>query len=1294
MIADRYELERRAGAGGMGEVFRARDRQTGAPLAVKTLRTERDHGTARFAREARALAELSHPAIVRYVAHGVAPSGEPFLVMEWLEGEDLASRLERGRLTVDESLRLGKQVADALAFAHARRIVHRDLKPSNIFLVGGDIAHVKLLDFGIVQMGELTRLTRTGLLLGTPGYMAPEQAGGERAIDARADVFSLGCVLYECLTGTAAFEGNHAMAILAKILLDEPPRARERCPELPPDFDALVARLLAKDPEERPRDGAEVVEALRAVGTREAPAESRSEAASASAVTLGRSERRAISLVLLGPERRGEARATETLPEESAAETLPEERAAPEGEGLRRAAEAFGGRFEVLCDGSAVALFAGMGMATDLAGQAARAALALRTRVPGRVMAVASGRDETAGQVLASDTLDRAASLLTTSALPPQGEASSPIRLDEMTAGLLDARFEVRQTEAGLVLRGELDVYPEARTLLGKPTPCVGREPELRALEAALLACIEEPGARALMITAEAGAGKTRLQSEFVAWAQARDEGVEIWTARGDPMRSGVPLGLLGQLVRRAAMIAGSEPISARRDKLRARVARHVEAPLRQRVTGFLGEVAGVRFTDDDDVQLRAARQDPKLLGDQVRQAFVDFLRAECRAHSVLIVLEDLQWGDAPTIAHLDAALRYSRNLPLMVLGLARPEVHERFPALWAEREVSEIRLGRLSRRACERLVREALGAHVPADTVAALVQRSMGNAFFLEELVRAAAEGREEAPGSVVAMMQSRIEALPPQARRILRAGSIFGEVFWRGAVGALAGGGEQLDDWLERLEAQELVARRTETVFRGEPEYAFRHGLVREAAYEILTDADRALGHRLAGAWLLEAGEPSAQVIAEHFDSGGEPLRAADLYRRAAEQALEGNDLTAVIARASRAAACGAAGEALGELLLLRAEAHFWRGDTAEAERLAREAMDTLPRRSDRWYAAMRRAVDAAERLGHHELLLELADVLERNRGETASAAEVVALSFTMGQCSSIGALDRARRLAELVEAAMFRAADDPRVLAAVATGRAMLAFMVGDVQAHRTEREIALAAFQQAGNTRAAVHEQCWLSLAHIDLGAYEEARGLLGVALAEAGRLELRLVAATAKYCLGTALARLGAFREAERVAVEAIEGFVAQGDERRAAGSRAVLADILRAAGDCERAELEARRAVDAGPPAWKPVFLATLADVLLARGQASEALVVARAAEHAAASRSDSVGEAKVRLAVAEALASTGDVDGARIAIAAARERLLGRAARIAAADLRRSFLQRVPENARTLERARAWLDG
>ena len=181
VIAERFELEELAESGGMGSVYRARDRLTGNRVAVKLLAKANQRWAERFRREALALAELAHPAIVRYVAHGLTPTGEPYLAMEWLSGEPLSARLRRGRLSLPEACDLGIRISDALTFAHAAGVIHRDLKPANVFLVDGDCRGATLLDFGVARMRTLhSDTTRTGDRVGTPRYMAPEQVRATR----------------------------------------------------------------------------------------------------------------------------------------------------------------------------------------------------------------------------------------------------------------------------------------------------------------------------------------------------------------------------------------------------------------------------------------------------------------------------------------------------------------------------------------------------------------------------------------------------------------------------------------------------------------------------------------------------------------------------------------------------------------------------------------------------------------------------------------------------------------------------------------------------------------------------------------------------------------------------------------------------------------------------------------------------------------------------------------------------------------------------------------------------------
>ncbi|HEX3761144.1 MAG TPA: serine/threonine-protein kinase [Kofleriaceae bacterium] len=264
----RFEILGQAARGGMGTVFRARDHRDRRDVALKVLRLDVPGHAERFAREAALLAGLRHPHIVEYISHGATPDGLRFLVMEWVAGETLAQRLAGAGMSTAAVVAVAIQLCRALAALHAHQVVHRDLKPSNVMLVGGELPHVKLVDLGIARStGAAGRLTRTGVVIGTAGYLAPELVRGQTAeIDPRADLFALGCVLYECLTGQAAFRGDTTLAIRAKVLVHDPPRLAALDPAMPPALDALVAALLARQPAQRPADAARVERMLDELG--------------------------------------------------------------------------------------------------------------------------------------------------------------------------------------------------------------------------------------------------------------------------------------------------------------------------------------------------------------------------------------------------------------------------------------------------------------------------------------------------------------------------------------------------------------------------------------------------------------------------------------------------------------------------------------------------------------------------------------------------------------------------------------------------------------------------------------------------------------------------------------------------------------------------------------------------------------------------------------------------------------------------------------------------------------------
>jgi hypothetical protein len=526
------------------------------------------------------------------------------------------------------------------------------------------------------------------MLLGTVGYMSPEQAMGPGSVDARADVFALGCVLFECLTGRPAFSGSNAVAVLAKVLREDPPPVSEVRPELGRTFDGLVALLLAKNPDERPRDAAAVLCELDELGG----PESQSRRASRPSVGLTGTERRIVSVVL------GGTRLSAPRLESSDA---------PADEGLERVRELtrrFGVEPVPMRGGGLLIVFAGRGAATDQASQAASCALLLQQVRPDLCFVIATGAAETARAFPVGAAIELAAKMLSEGPDPSLGVA-----IDELSAGLLEPGFDLRTNaetaDARLFLVGQHVDLDATRLLMGRRTPFVGREKELGMLDLTLEQCVEDSVTRAVIVTGPPGQGKSRLRHEFVARAKERP-GVKVVTARADPVGAGSAYALVRQIVCGVMGIPEGGAAAEQRYRIRAHVNGVCKGANSASVADFLCELLGVPTTRRASAELRAARSDARVLGAWLRRSFREWLEAESAAGPLLIVLEDLHWGDLPSVEYLGEALRSPAMKALMVLALARPDVSESFPGLWDGSEKIELRLGRLTPRSGEELVR------------------------------------------------------------------------------------------------------------------------------------------------------------------------------------------------------------------------------------------------------------------------------------------------------------------------------------------------------------------------------------------------------------------------------------------------------------------------------------------------------------------------------------------------------------------------------------------------------------
>ncbi|WP_394835606.1 protein kinase [Pendulispora rubella] len=1330
IVAERFRIDREIGKGGMGIVYSAHDLQANAPVALKVLgRSEDSEG--RFMLEATLLSELGHPSIVSYIAHGMTTDGQPYLAMEWLDGEDLGSRLQWHRdedtgLELDEALRIFRHLAEALAHAHAHGVIHRDIKPSNVFLLRGtELAEgdsgLRLLDFGIARLETNTRttMTATGRVIGTPGYMAPEQIRGEK-VDARADVFSLGCLMFECITGRPAFVANHALAVLLKIVLEEPPRLRDRLPDVPEELDDLVAAMLSKERSERPLDGGAVLARLREIGAHRGVM-SIAPSSMMRVPVITEAERRLVSVVVAGEAVTWDPKALVTPPAEASlayASTLgtSEDLVAVYSRDFRRTVldpaaladlvRPFGAKVDRLGNGALVMTLwaaASETAATDQAMRAARCALVLRAAMPWIPMALATGRRELGRTRTGPDTVDeaieRAARLfereldrppesripLSRAATPRPSLRALPIRIDEVTAALLDARFEVAGTGDHLELHGEREHIAPARTLLGRPAAFVGRERELSLLDATFDECVSEKSAQSVLVTAPAGMGKSRLREEFLHRLEARAPNTRVWLGSGDSMRQGSPFSLLAPAVRRHAGLVRGEPAHLSQQKIVARVAERVPRKNVARVAAFVGELATVPFPDDASPELSAARRDPSVMFDQIRRAWQELLAAETASASVIVVIEDMHWADLPSVQCLGEALRDLHARPWMLLALARPEVHEQFPDLRQRRKIQEISLSPLSRAAAERFVRDALGERVGVELLARLVERAEGNAFYLEELIRAIAQGKnhEGLPDTILAMVHTHLERLQPRTRRVLRAASVFGEVFWRGGVAELLGGTQRaatLSRELSLLLEEEIIVRRGAGKFAGEDEYGFRHALLRDGAYAMLTDDDRAAAHRVAGAWLERSGEDDAGYLAEHYELAGDPVRALDWWCRAAEQAFEANHLDAALRDVERAVAKGVTGERLGSLRLVQAETYIWRNDHERAAPWLDEASANLPRGSALWCKSMagKLVVHA-----HHGNVPALAGVVGELQSidplPEARAAYVMPASFVVSFACALGIYP----MADAFLRRLLSFCDEPTKADPVAWGWALLAqrqrarFLGGNPCAYKELGEACVRSFERAGDTRNGLLARAWWGHATLLAGAAGDAEEMMREMIPQTERIGLAYAGDTARAILALAIAQRGLLDEAAHEASIAATSLVSH--NRVLAGfALTALAHVHRTAGALEKAETTAREAAGtliASPP-YRAHALAVLAEVLLDGGRLDEAREAATSShELLTGIGTFEDAEARIRLVYAKTRESPAE------ALQQAHTRLMARAAFFHDAADRERFLHAVPEN-------------
>jgi tetratricopeptide (TPR) repeat protein len=771
-------------------------------------------------------------------------------------------------------------------------------------------------------------------------------------------------------------------------------------------------------------------------------------------------------------------------------------------------------------------------------------------------------------------------------------------------------------------------------------------------------------------------------------------------------MSAGAPYGIMRAAIHRLCGISGSEPLEMQQQRLRTRVAQNLAPADADRVVLFVGEACHVPFSEESKPMLQAARQDPKIMHYRLRQALLDLLAAECSAAPVLLVLDDLQWGDEPSVSVLDEALRTQAGAALFVLAFARPEVHEVFPKLWQSHRVQEIPLKGLSRKACERLIAQVLGKNVTVDVVARAVEQAAGNALFLEELIRSIAEGKsEEQSETVLAMLQARLGRLDANLRRTIRAASIFGQTFWRSGVATVLGLSpmdREVETWLSTLVDAEMIQSHPQSPLGNKSEYGFRHALVRDAAYGLLTSSDLTTGHRLAAEFLEAAGELDAAIIAEHFERSGERRHAARCFLRAAEDNFKQADYRGVLEHVKRGLACEPEGELRGQLCGIKGSTYYRLGQYDQIGEAGDVALKLVPVGSLGWCRAIVAAYMAAFARQDGAGASELMSLLIRTEPERVAQAEyastLVFCLMTSLMAAPASTLNAIIQMVRVIVAQLERVDPMSRrhlclVLALMVTFRTYGPWtLVSECQ-----RAIDLA--DQAGDTEMSLGNRAGLigliEWGWLDLGDREGAeRRLMALAsmidkTQEMGPVGVWRNQLARVLCMANDEA---SWAKAEQLLAPL---FVpAKGFDIFSILAQGVMARISLLRGRLSEAEAQARALMPFFPA--MPIWIAHSAPVqiraLLGLGRADEAVAVAVQFLDAIPMLGGyGVAEVEFRLAATEAFHAAGNIERAHIEMRETLRQIQLRADDIPDPFWKNSYLTRNPYCVEALRIAKEW---
>jgi serine/threonine protein kinase/predicted ATPase len=954
---NQYKILSFIGEGGMGAVYLAQDTKLLRQAALKILSVEKigeRNRVERFVHEARAASALNHPHILTIYDIGQSDDLH-YIAMEFVAGETLYDLIYRQKNNLASLIKYLAQAAEGLAKAHEAGIIHRDLKPENI-IVSSD-GYAKILDFGLAKLvrndeweskgtkkinSEVfsslptlyspipERLTKSGLIMGTLGYMSPEQARGKAEIDARSDIFSFGCILYEAIARRKPFTGETTFDILEKIVRAEPEPFQATF-----ELKEIVNKCLRKSPAERFQEIRQVADLLRKIDLRTIDSvEDKNlflQSTQTPTVSQKFSEERRQATVLFADFSRISEMLEDLKPEESG-EVIQSLYST-----LNREIEKGNGRIEKRLNDVFTAVWGTNAVSENDPENAIRTALELQKNVQEFAQnneflqensdsllkigistgTILRGKSSDTGEFLTSGAVVNAARHLQHSAAG--GETLISHETYRHVRGVFDVlEIESKNAKSKVysVKRAKSRAFRlEKRGVEGIETQLVGRRGELEKMLDGLQNVLEDGKMQIFSVIGEAGLGKSRLLFEFRDQVNLLPETVRVFNARANESRYGLPYLLIRDLFAfRFEIQDDDSPESAREKftdgmlKLWQDVLEDVEMKIH-----FIGHLVGFDFSESP--HLKDILNDSQQIYVRSMHYAAQFFSAISKKIPTLIYLDDLHWADAESLDFLEYIERNCASSPILILEFLRPTLFERRPN-WGEGQINRTRLelSSLSKRESRQLVEDILQkmSDVPNDLGDLIVTNAEGNPFYIEELVKMLIDqgtitvradvwvlnetklDETKVPATLAGILQSRLDRLDVWEKRILQRASIIGREFWDKSLEDFS---DEIDikTVLESLRRKELLFRHETSAFAEASEYLFKHAILRDVTYDTVLLSERRVWHEKTAEWLVREsggrfGEYAA-AIAGHYEKANNLSQSTVWFGRAGQQSFRTN-------------------------------------------------------------------------------------------------------------------------------------------------------------------------------------------------------------------------------------------------------------------------------------------------------------------------------------------------------------------------------------------------------------------